>query len=200
MVRNRKDKKKAANLLANISISLDKLVDYLIKKFPNDKRIIRLKKKFNSLNISESISGTKYTSYSVNKGEKIVFCLRSKVDNSLIDLNTLMFVALHEFAHMITKDLGHTPQFWKNFEYLINKAVKYKLYTKVDYKSNPKKLKRIIAIPGEKILYNKKNIYINDKIQKQYDIGGTTDKNHNNLILHVRQKKEFIKNIKLKNK
>ena len=35
----------------------------------------RMKRKYNMDNISESEPNTKYTSYSVNKGEKIVFCL-----------------------------------------------------------------------------------------------------------------------------
>lgn len=42
----------------------------------------------------------------------------------------------------------------------------------------------------------KKNIYINYKIQKQFDIGSDIDKNINGLILNVRYKQEIIKNIK----
>lgn len=138
LVRNRKDKKKAANLLANISISLEKLVDYLNKKFPNDKRIIRLKKKFNSSNISESISGTKYTSYSVNKGEKIVFCLRSKDSKEkLVNLNTMLFVSIHELAHIMTLSVGHTDEFWENMKFLLKYAIKINIYKKQNFRKNP---------------------------------------------------------------
>ena len=48
---------------------------------------------FNPNNISESTKDNKYTSYSVNKGEKIVFCLRSRDEkNKLVDINIMMFV------------------------------------------------------------------------------------------------------------
>ena len=142
LVRNESDSKDAADLLATVRKLLITLINKLNEE-NNSPYWQTILNKFKN-NLSETSFKKDYTSYSVNKGEKIYLCLRSKVDNSLIDLNTLMFVALHEFAHMITKDLGHTPQFWKNFEYLINKAVKYKLYTKVDYKSNPKKYCGII--------------------------------------------------------
>ena len=35
--------------------------------------------------------------YSINKGKKILYCIRSKtVENKLVDINTMMFVAIHE--------------------------------------------------------------------------------------------------------
>jgi len=64
------------------------------------------------------------------------------------------------------------------------------------HKKNVTMIKRVVAIPGNKILYNNKFIYINNMIQKQYDIGGTTDKNINGLVLNVRYKKELLGNIK----
>lgn len=64
------------------------------------------------------------------------------------------------------------------------------------HNKNINMVKRIIGIPGDKLLYNNKFVYLNKKIQKQYDIGGTTDTNINKLQLHVRHKKEVIKNIK----
>ena len=55
---------------------------------PKDITNQRLKKKFDPRVMSESPSDAKYTSYSVNKGEKIFFCIRSKDardKNKLID-------------------------------------------------------------------------------------------------------------------
>ena len=73
----------------------------------------RLKKNYRPNNITESSPGNKYTSYSINKGDKIVFCLRSKDgSNKLEDINTMMFVAIHELAHLMTKSIGHTTEFW----------------------------------------------------------------------------------------
>lgn len=139
LVRNREDSKEAANLLAQIKSNLEKLVNYLKNNNSKDERIQRLVEKFNPENISESIAGSDYTSYSVNKGEKIVFCIRSKDDKQqLEDINTMMFVAIHELAHIMTKSVGHTDEFWENMRYLLEKGIKLGIYKKVDYKSNPR--------------------------------------------------------------
>ena len=138
LVRNRDDKEDAADLLAKLNKSILKLIEYLELKFPNDDRINRLVTKFNPDKISESIANTKYTSYSVNKGEKIVFCIRSKDENeNLVKFNTILFVAIHELAHIMTKSIGHTEEFWDNMKFLLIHAIKKKIYKKVDYKKNP---------------------------------------------------------------
>ena len=30
-----------------------------------------------------------------------------------------MFVALHELTHLATTDIGHTPQYWQNFKFIL---------------------------------------------------------------------------------
>ena len=140
LVRNREDKQEGANLLANVKLNLDKLVNYLKENNVKDKRVQRLVEKYNPKNISESIPNTNYTSYSVNKGEKIVFCIRSKDEKQkLVNINTIMFVAIHEIAHVMTKSIGHTDEFWDNMKYLLKKGIKIGIYNKVDYKKNPVK-------------------------------------------------------------
>ena len=68
-----------------------------------------MNRKYNPNNFSETGKDSKYTSYSVNKGEKIVLCLRSRDGKDrLIDENTLTFVSIHELAHIMTKSVGHT--------------------------------------------------------------------------------------------
>ena len=139
LVRNMEDKKSAANLLAKIRIKLENLTALMKQKYPNDQSVIRLNKRFNANNISESGKGSQYTSYSVNKGEKIVFCIRQKDTNeSLVEENTITFVAIHELAHIMTKSVGHTPEFWENFKRLLKEAIKANLYSKEDYTNNPK--------------------------------------------------------------
>ena len=81
---------------------------------------------------------SKYTAYSENKGEKLAFCATTtKKGNKLIDENTLMFVALHELAHIATKSIGHTTEFWQNFKFLIEAAKEINVYNPVDYKEKP---------------------------------------------------------------
>ena len=88
----------------------------------------RLKQKFDPRVMSESPSDAKYTSYSVNKGEELVFCVRSKKTGKIHDLNLLMYVALHEIAHIACPEQGHTPLFKKIFAFLTEQALKLKLY------------------------------------------------------------------------
>ena len=101
LVRNLPDKKDAANLLAKIRIKLEKIVESMKEKYPNDKNVKQMNSKFKPDNISEAGKSNQYTSYSVNKGEKIVFCIRQKDDNeTLVNENTITFVAIHELAHV----------------------------------------------------------------------------------------------------
>jgi len=140
LVRNVEDKQNAANLLASIVQKINKLIDYLTKKYPSDSRVIRLKRNFNPSNIEESESGSKYTSYSYNKGQKIVFCIRSKDKfANLEDENIIMFVALHEISHLATKSLHHTPEFWENFSFILKESIKLGIYKRLDFKRNPEK-------------------------------------------------------------
>jgi predicted metal-dependent hydrolase len=138
LVRNMPDSQKAADLLARLAVKLEKLIDHMVAKYPDDKEVKYMKKNYDPENISEGSEDTNYTSYSVNKGEKIVFCIRSRDGkNTLVDENTLVYVAVHELAHLMTKEVGHTDQFWKNFRRLLKEAVKLGLYTKVNYAEQP---------------------------------------------------------------
>ena len=138
LVRNRDDKNKAADLLAIIKKNLLKLVEFCEKKHSDDKRVHRLVDKFKPEKISESLSSSKHTSYSVNKGEKIVFCIRTKDKKQrLIKLNTMMFVAIHELAHVMTLSIGHTDEFWENMKFLLKVAIKNGIYKKQDFQKNP---------------------------------------------------------------
>lgn len=138
LVRNREDKDDAANTLATIKRNLQAIVSYLEENHISDPKVQRLVSKYKPQNISESIPNTNYTSYSVNKGEKIVFCIRDKKTNELVDINTMMFVAIHELAHVMTKSIGHTEEFWDNMRYLLKKGIKIGVYKNENYKDNPK--------------------------------------------------------------
>ena len=139
LVRNLDDKEQAANILAKLRSKLEKICSIMKNKYPNDESVKRMNERFNSDNITEAGKNNQYTSYSVNKGEKIVFCIRQKDEKeSLVDENTLTFVSVHELSHIMTKSVGHTPEFWGNFKKLLQAAVEHKLYVKEDYSSNPK--------------------------------------------------------------
>jgi hypothetical protein len=139
LVRNLDDKEIAADTLAMLRIKLEKLCEIMKRKYPNDESVIRMNERFNSDNITEAGKNNQYTSYSVNKGEKLVFCIRQKDETeSLVDENTLTFVSIHELAHIMTKSVGHTTEFWDNFKRLLKESIENNLYEKEDYTSNPK--------------------------------------------------------------
>ena len=138
-VRERLKLKLAADRLAMVNENMKSIVNYCIENYPDNKNIIRLKKGFNPKKIMETLPTSEYTAYSENKGEKLAFCLDTKKNNAgkLIDLNTLTFVAIHELAHIATQSVGHTPEFWKNFKFLLIQAKKIDVYEPIDYKNNP---------------------------------------------------------------
>ena len=137
-VRNLPDKNEAADKLANIGMSLQKLIDSLNEK---DKEkgeyIFRLKKSFNSDYITENIPGSMYVAYSVNKGEELSICIREKDTEKFIDNNTIIFVAIHELSHIMTDEFGHTELFWDNMKYLLEKSSLVSIYKKIDYSKYP---------------------------------------------------------------
>ena len=140
LVRNLPDKQDAANMIATVRGNLVKLAQELKKKNEGNIDIERMINNFNPNNIVESEKNNKYTSYSINKGEKTVYCMRSRDDkNELVQINTMMFVALHELAHTMSKSIGHTKEFWDNFRILLRNAIKLKIYKRVNYNEKPVK-------------------------------------------------------------
>ena len=120
LVRNLPDKKKAADMLAEIRKRLIKFCAYLAEKYSDDNRIQTTIKRFTPDSIYENFpeEGSNSTSYSLNKGEKIYFCLRDKNDTTkLMNINVIMFVAFHEMAHVMSMSTGHTSEFWSNFKF-----------------------------------------------------------------------------------
>lgn len=139
-VQNRPDKLEAANMLAKIRAKLMKLSIFLYKKYPNDKASIRVIQKYMPDSIYESEPNSNQTSFSVNKGEKVVFCIRSKnKSRNLEDENTLTFVALHELAHIMSKGWGHKTEFWQNFKFILQNSIEAGIYEYQNFRSKPVK-------------------------------------------------------------
>jgi hypothetical protein len=132
-VQVKEDSLEAANLIAKIREKLVILMEHLEKSFSlNDDRVRLLKKNFRPDRLKEGVDTPGYTSYSINKGEQIVLCLRS--NDKLVDLNTMLFVVLHEFAHLSTESIGHTEEFWDNFKWILEESINIGIYTKQEFK------------------------------------------------------------------
>lgn len=138
-VREREKLTLVVDLFARISQNMSKLVEHLNRKYPSKDNVKRLVQKFNPKKIKEILPTSKYTAYSENKGEKVAFCATTQRENNdLIDDNTLMFVALHEMAHIATKTIGHNKEFWGNFKFLLQEAKEINVYKPVDYSKKPR--------------------------------------------------------------
>jgi hypothetical protein len=136
-------KNEKANLLGKIVENMFILKNHMVKninKFPlYEPYIEQLKNNLSETNtiVYETDPSSQLTSYSVNKGEELSFCLKSKKTNQLHDLNLLMYVAIHEMAHVACPEIGHGKLFQKIFKKLAEEAVKINIYKKVNYSDNP---------------------------------------------------------------
>jgi hypothetical protein len=144
LVQNLNNKQEAADMLALLRQKLIKFTNhiYQVHKIP---KIKRLKMKYKPNNLTEGSNRSGYTSYNINKGQKIVFCIRERDEkNNLVDENTIFFVALHELAHIMTYSVGHKKEFWNNFRFLLKFAIKHGYYTYIPYHNMPQKYCGII--------------------------------------------------------
>jgi hypothetical protein len=139
-VQNLPDKQEAADMMSEIVDRLKKLItkyrdDPASSADPRTKNLID---RFNPENICENEITANSTSYSENKGEKIVVCLRDKEPpHRFVEINTVMFVMLHEMSHLMTTTTGHTPEFWTNFKKILQDAVSVGIYTPTNYSRSP---------------------------------------------------------------
>ena len=143
LVRDLADKQESANLLAKINMNINKLNTHLSENKKDYPKYIpyieQLNEKIKNTKIQESADNGIYTSYSVNKGEQIIFCLRSRnkdTQDKLHDLNLLMYVVIHEMGHVACPEFGHTDLFKDIFAFLATEAVRLNIYKKIDFNEN----------------------------------------------------------------
>jgi len=127
------DAQGAADLIAQVRQKLITLVDHMYKTYPSNPKVIKLKNNFNPDVLKEGIDDPKYTTYTVNKGEEIILCLRT--DGKLVDINVLTFVFIHELSHIGNETIGHDEPFWEFFKELLLEAINIGVYIKYDYKA-----------------------------------------------------------------
>jgi len=144
-VRNDNDKDKAVTTLYELRQNIKKLINFIEENSENCKEyeiykenINLIKNNIDSVIIKETPKTSSYTSYSVNKGEELYLCIRSKKTNEIHDINDLLYVAIHEIAHIGCPEIGHTNLFFKINLYLLKKAVEFNLYKYDNYNNNPK--------------------------------------------------------------
>lgn len=120
------------------------LVDFIYHKYKNDKdhllrtRAVFLHKNYNPDVIIEHTPNmiNSSTSYVEQKGKEIGYCL--KTNKKLEEINTMMYVSIHELTHIYSYDiLQHPKTFFDNFKFLLEEGVRLGLYKPVDYNKYP---------------------------------------------------------------
>tara|TARA_B000000477_G_scaffold124565_1_gene132699 strand:+ start:31030 stop:31671 length:642 start_codon:yes stop_codon:yes gene_type:complete len=134
-VQDKDDALEAANLIGQIREKIVTLIEHLKKSYPNDERTERLSNNYKENSLKEGVDDPRYTSYSVNKGEEIVLCIRNK--EKLMDLNTMMFVVLHELSHLASESIGHTDEFWTNFRWILEESINIGVYQHQEFNKKP---------------------------------------------------------------
>ena len=144
-VRNNNDKDKAVDILCELRQKIKKLINFIEENNSNDEEykiykenINLIKNKINDVKFKETPKSSNYTSYSVNKGEELFLCIRSKKTNEIHSINDLLYVAIHEIAHIGCPEIGHTNLFFKINLYLLKKAIEFNLYKYDNYNNNPR--------------------------------------------------------------
>lgn len=138
LIKDTKNKYNKVDLIDKLFKSIDILLenlknsDYEFK----DINIDDIQKKIKESEILENITNSD-TSYTINKGEQIVLCLADRQTDNLYSYNVLMYVLIHELAHILNVSYGHDENFKKIFKYILQKASDLNLYKYEDYKNYP---------------------------------------------------------------
>jgi len=138
LVQEYPNEQEAADILAQLDNNINKFLQGLKRDLPDDERIKRMTTNLKSTIIEEGPHKEGESAYTINKGELMKICLRKKIkDKPFHTLNTLMFVVIHELAHIISISIGHNEEFMTNFRFLLKEAPKYDIdYQPIDYSKN----------------------------------------------------------------
>lgn len=139
--------KDSANSLAEINIRIEELINSLEYKYSNDSTknyfIKKLRENYNAGMISEAEIDPRYTTYTIDKSEMHI-CLRTRDEHEKIyDIDLLMYVVLHELAHLCNYNEsgdpinGHGIEFKRIFRFLVKEAINLNIYKYTDYSKTP---------------------------------------------------------------
>ncbi len=143
MVQEHMDKMKAVDILIKLKKDLTVIAQKALEraKLENKKEYIDymsiIISRLSTVYIREVEKDSPYTSYSVNKGEELVFCLRNKKSFEFYEYNKILYVAVHEIAHIGCPEIGHTKLFFEINKYLLETAKEISMYNFIDYNNKP---------------------------------------------------------------
>lgn len=106
------------------------IVKQIIEHFTDDDDPVLMQIKHEISLVEPKVKNTIFhkgqKSYTINK-KHVYMCLRDENDH-YYDKNTLIYVALHELAHVLCNDVGHTENFKNIFSELLHRASDMGIY------------------------------------------------------------------------
>lgn len=145
--KSEKYKQESVDTLAEINSRVQKLIEHLNFKY-NGERVngriaVMLKSRYSPDILSEAANDKRYTTFTVDKKDMHI-CLRTRDEKEVMyDINLLMYVVLHELAHLVNYDengnpiIGHGKEFIEIFRFLVKESMLIGVYQYSDYASKP---------------------------------------------------------------
>ena len=136
-----RNENEANEMLNKLNDNALMLIDHLVAKYPKNKNVRILKRRYKPKNLCEADPRTPNdTSFTIGKGRKLAMCIRQKDGVLVNNEGVLMSVLLHEMAHIalnMTGHDGHDELFWRWTKFLSEEAKKINIYVPVDYSKHP---------------------------------------------------------------
>jgi hypothetical protein len=140
---NDDDADKTAVIINDLNLFVIDVIDHLkvaiVENRIDDDHMYFVKNlvnKYNPMVVSEGNSDDSDTSFIINKGDKMVICVKNR-NNEFHDMSLLKFVTLHEISHIGSIEYQHESEFWDNFRWLLRFVVKERMYEPIDYGKYP---------------------------------------------------------------
>jgi hypothetical protein len=137
----------AADMFAQINMITTDLINYVYNKYrnsPNERRkeVVRnlmMRYDVNNLRENSPLNIEKDTSYTINKGDIIAICIRSiGTHNQIHDIETILFVVIHEITHLSISAYDHPDEFWEVFKFMLIEAEEAGLYKSPNFAAEPR--------------------------------------------------------------
>jgi len=141
MVKNGADQYEALALLEEVRRRINLLEAYFstnMNKYPEYLPYIKqLLERGRNIKLNENPPDGNLTSFTLNKGEEMSLCLRSKKDGHFHDINLIMYVVLHELSHVACPEEQHTKLFKKIFVFFLMIGAQIGIYRPIPFDIQP---------------------------------------------------------------
>lgn len=121
------ERQRTLELLYALRVSCDRVIQQLEQTDIAASDLHRLKHRWNCTILGERSENTSLLGVTIDKGKEVRLCLRDQDDN-IESFNSILYVMLHELAHVMSKTLGHGGEFETNMERIVKAAVDSNVY------------------------------------------------------------------------